>query len=176
MLQHAWSKITHPLVYKPRRVDARKIRLAAELLANLEGIDCSLSTFGTVSGGVKRVDRCSSSELNTIVLTIDDLVRSGTIPPELRPRNGRRFAENFRSMIDLQNNKFNIAIETVRRFYVEQGQNFPRSVTLNQLALVALRRASMLQKKRREPRYYYVTQEMISLFPDTKDLSPQVID
>ena len=176
LLQHAWSKITHPLVYKPRQVDVRKIRLAAELLANIEGIDRSLSTFSTVSRGVKRVDKSLSNELNAIVEMIDELVENGVIPRELRPSNGRRFAENLRGMIDLHSHKFANAIGTVKEFYTAQGENFPRSITLNQLALVALRRASMLQKRPRRPRYYYITEEMISLFPDTRDLAPQVVD
>jgi ppGpp synthetase/RelA/SpoT-type nucleotidyltranferase len=176
LLQHAWSKITHPLVYKPLQIDVQKNRLAAELLANIEGIDRTLSTFSTVSRGVKRVDKNFSKELNTIIEMIDGLVENGVIPAELRPSNGRRFAENLRSMIDLHNHKFSDAIETIKQFYTEQGESFPRSITLNQLALVALQKASMLQKKPRRPRYYYITQEMISLFPDTRDLTPQVVD
>jgi ppGpp synthetase/RelA/SpoT-type nucleotidyltranferase len=176
LLQHAWSKITHPLVYKSTHVDARKIRLAAELLANIEGIDRSLSTFSTVSRGVKIVERRASRELNSIIEMVDDLVKNGTIPPELRPNNGRRFAENLRGMMDLQNHQFIDAIQTVKQFYTDQKASFPRSLTLNQLALVALREASMLQRRHRQPRYYYVTEELISLFPRTRDLTPQVME
>jgi hypothetical protein len=107
---------------------------------------------------------------------VDDLVKNGTIPPELRPNNGRRFAENLRGMMDLQNHQFIDAIQTVKQFYTDQKASFPRSLTLNQLALVALREASMLQRRHRQPRYYYVTEELISLFPRTRDLTPQVME
>jgi ppGpp synthetase/RelA/SpoT-type nucleotidyltranferase len=175
LLQHAWSKITHPLVYKARQVDSRGIRLAAEILANMEGIDRSLSTFATVARGVKRVTRLRSTQLNAIVAMIDDLVEDGTIPSEVRPNNGRRFGENLLSMIDLRKNKFEDAMEVIKAFYKSQGSAFPRSVTLNQVALIALKRAGMLAPPaRNRPRYYYITQAMISLYPDAASIMPQV--
>jgi hypothetical protein len=106
---------------------------------------------------------------------MDRLVLDNVIPPELRPQNGRRFAENLRSIINLDKYKLADAIDVVRRFYLAQANDFPRSVTLHQLAIVALKRASMLRVKRSQnKKHYYITDGMISLFPDAKELLPRV--
>lgn len=172
LLQHAWSKITHPLVYKPENIDPKKIRLAAEILAAIEGLDRNLSTFATSAKLVKRVKRRRTEDLNRVISLIDDLVERGIIPSELRPSNGRRFAENVLRLIDLRRVKLHDVLAVLKKFFEGQAAAFPYSATLHQLALIALKRADMLAPHRNKT-FYYVTPELVSLFPDAATLEPR---
>jgi ppGpp synthetase/RelA/SpoT-type nucleotidyltranferase len=93
ILQHAWSKITHPLVYKANLFDAKSGRLAAELMAQLESIDRSFSHFRTNSRSVKVVNRRDMTNSSRLTAMIDQLVSGGIIPSEMRPSNGRRLGK-----------------------------------------------------------------------------------
>lgn len=175
LLQHAWSRITHPLVCKAAKLDPKRLRLAAEVLANLEGLDRDLSTFSTTSRSVKTVRRERSTQLNAIISMMDDAIHEGIVPSVLRPKNGRRYAESVLSAMDLQNAKFSKALRVVRDFYTAQGSVFPLSVSLQQLAMVALHRAKSLNSgSKGRPRYHYVTPELVSLFPECKSIAPIV--
>ncbi len=167
ILQHAWSKITHPLVYKANIFDAKAGRLAAELMAQLESIDRSFSRFRTNSRSVKLVNRREMIGSSDLTAMIDRLVSDGVIPSEMRPSNGRRLGENIYNAIrrDMrhQNAKH---VKTIKEFLDAQKGRFPRSVSLFQLAIVALHGAKALDHgSATRPRCYYVTDELISLFP-----------
>jgi hypothetical protein len=167
ILQHAWSKITHPHVYKADIFDARAGRLAAELMAQLEAIDRSFSCFRTSSRSVKVVNRREMIGSSSVTAMIDRLVSEGTIPAEMRPSNGRRLGENIytairRSMRD----QYTAHIKTIQEFMEAQRGKFPRSASLFQLAIVALHDAGVLDHgSANKPHCYYVTDELISLFP-----------
>lgn len=176
ILQHAWSKITHPQVYKAQIFDARASRLAAELMAQLESIDRSFSRFRTNSRSVKVVNRRDMAASSAVTAMIDQLVRDGVVPSEMRPKNGRRLGENIYDAIhrDMRS-QYAAPIETIRVFIEGQRDKFPRSVSLFQLAIVALHDAKALNHgTRTKPRRYYVTDELISLFPSAANIPNRI--
>lgn len=176
ILQHAWSKITHPQVYKAEIFDARAARFAAELMAQLESIDRSLSRFRTSSRSVKVVSRRDMVASSGITATIDQLVRDGVIPSEMRPSNGRRLGENiYQSIRQNLRHQPSLYTKVIRDFFEKQKFAFPRSVTLFQLAVVALHDAKSLELgSHAKPRRYYVTDELISLFPTAATIPNRV--
>lgn len=176
MLQHAWAKITHPQVYKAELFDARASRLAAEIMAQLESIDRSLSRFRTSSRSVKTVTRKEMTACAEIVDSIDKLVADGTIPSEMRPPNGRRLGENiFRSISVDKRKQYKKHLNQIKDFLVAQKEKFPRSVTLFQLAIVALHEANALEAgSPSRPRRYYVTDDLITLFPSAANIPNKI--
>ncbi|WP_206453350.1 nucleotidyltransferase family protein [Aurantimonas marina] len=176
ILQHAWSKITHPQVYKAGVYDARAGRLAAELIAQIESIDRNLSRFRTNSRSVKVVKRREMTASSSVTAMIDQLVKDGVIPAEMRPSNGRRLGENIYSAIrrDLRS-QYATPVDTIRQFMEAQKGKFPRSVSLFQLAVVALHDAKALDRgSAKKPRRYYVTDELISLFPSAATIPNRI--
>lgn len=175
LLQHAWSKITHPHVYKSRTYDAKAGRLAAELMAQLEATDRSFARFRTSSKSVKQVIRRDVQRASEITEMIDGLVSAGVIPSELRPQNGRRLGENIYQSIRDRAKNFDRAKTTIEAFLTAQRETFPMSVTLFQLAAVALHNAEILDRgSAGRPRQYYVTDELISLFPAAQTIPNRV--
>lgn len=173
LLQHAWSKITHPIVYKASRFDARGARLAAELMAQLESIDRDFSRFKTTASSVKAVKRRDMEAPSTIIKMIDDLVEEGVIPKEMMPKNGRRLGENVYNSIDNSKRKdVRSKCNVIKNFISNQRGAYPRSVSIYQLAIVALFRDGSLNKSSKK--HYYVTDEMISLFPDAAKIPNRV--
>lgn len=176
LLQHAWSKITHRHVYKAQVYDSRAGRLAAELMAQLEAADRTFSRFDAVSKTVKVVARQDVVLSNSLTAMIDELVKSGTIPSEMRPANGRRLGENMLSAIRKDfRRELNRPLEIIRNFLEGQKPSFPRSVSLFQLSIVALYQAGMLELgSRHKPRRYYITDELVSLFPIVETIAARV--
>lgn len=176
LLQHAWAKITHSHVYKSKVYDAKAARLGAELMAQLEAADRTFSRFNAVSKTVKKVVRTDLQEGSQITEMIDALVTSGIIPSELRPKNGKRLGDNIYQSIRDRRSNFLLAHSTVKAFFEAQGPAFPISVTLFQLAIVALHEARLLNHGHpRRPRRYYVTDELISLYPAASTIPNRVV-
>lgn len=176
LLQHAWSKITHPYVYKAKSYDPRASRLAAELMAQLESVDRAFSNFRLTAQTVKAVSRRDMTASSDFTRMIDALVADGTIPSELRPDNGRRLGENiYNSIRRNKRGEYSVPLGIVKRFLESQAGRFPRSVSLFQLAIVALHNAHLLEHgHERRPKRYYVTDELISLFPSAAHIPNRV--
>ena len=173
ILQHAWSKITHPLVYKGQRFDPKASRLASEIMAHIERLDRTFSRFRTESKNVKVVNRHDMLGSNQIVDMIDKLISQNVIPPELRPVNGRRLGENIFSSIKDRRKNLDTAISHIEKFFRDESIKFPRSVSLFQMSLVALHRSNMLDITNKK-RYYYITRDLISLYPDISSITHTV--
>ena len=176
ILQHAWSKITHPHVYKASVYDAKAGRLAAETMAQIESLDRVLSRFKTTSRTVKAIERVDMIESAHLTKLIDELVMDGTIPQDLRPVNGRRLGENIYSSIRRDKRQMrDLWSKTIADFLKKQTGSFPRSVTLYQLAIVALMQANLLEYGRKgRYRQYYVTDDLISLFPSAAEIPNRI--
>lgn len=175
LLQHAWSRVTHGHVYKPSVFDYRASRFAAELMAHIENLDRAFANFVEASKSVRRITRRGMSGRLGIVRAIDNLVREGTIPPEMRPPNGRRLGDNIYESIDNPDENLEPATDAILSLFREQAGRFPRSVSLYQLAVVALHRAMLLSIGAGErQRYYYVTDELTTLFPDAATIPNRI--
>lgn len=172
ILQHAWSKITHPLVYKASSFDARGGRLAAEVLAQIGSLDRTFDKFESATKHVKPVVRWDVSAGAFIIKKIDELVDNGAIPRELRPKNGRRLGDNIYSSIKWSERKdFKTIAGKICKFISEQTP-YPRSISIYQLAIIALFQERMLDAS--DKRHYYVTDEMISLFPKSANIPNRI--
>jgi polyhydroxyalkanoate synthesis regulator phasin len=136
-------------------------------MAQLESIDRSLSRFRTSSRSVKIVNRRDMAGSSAITTMIDQLVKNGVIPTDMRPNNGRRLGDNIYTAIQREKrHAYNKYVEEIRLFMEDQKEQFPRSVSLFQVAIVALHNAKALDRgSATKPRHYYVTDELISLFP-----------
>jgi len=176
LLQHAWSKITHPFVYKARVYNPKAGRLAAELMAQLESADRIFAQFQSVSESVKMVIRRDMAASSNITAMIDELVGAGIIPSELRPENGKRLGENIYAAIRRdRRDDYQKAHDIIRQFIVGQKDVFPRSVSIFQLAIMALHEFNLLDYgSNRRPKMYYVTDELISLFPNAAAIKNKV--
>lgn len=177
IMQHAWSKITHPYVYKAATFDPKQARLAAELMAQIESIDRSLARFKTSSRFIKTINRREMTSVKQITNLVDRLVSEGIVPLEMRPANGRRLGENIYQSIkrDMRNN-MKKPLETIETFFRSQAGMFPRSLSLYQLAMVALHQQEMLETGADgKARRYYVTDDLVSLFPAAKNIANRVV-
>jgi hypothetical protein len=136
-------------------------------MAQLEAADRTFSRFQAVSETVKEVSRDEVIARHSLTEMIDALVAEGTIPSEMRPSNGRRLGETIFSSIHRDYKRdCTKPREVIRLFIKSQGNSFPRSVSLFQLAIVALHEARLLDGgTTNRPRRYDVTDELITLFP-----------
>ena len=177
ILQHAWCKVTHPYVYKARIHGAREARLASEILAQIESIDRMLINFDEVAKGVKRINRKELEACNAFVSIFDALVTDRIIPSEMRPRNGRRLGENVYNALNRHKRLdiYNEAILEVYRFIRSLKPSAPGSITLFQLSIIIFHRKNWLDYgKDKRRRYYFVSPEMITLFPESAEIKNRI--
>jgi ppGpp synthetase/RelA/SpoT-type nucleotidyltranferase len=173
ILEHAWSKITHPLVYKPKTIDARRIRLAAETMAHVEALDRSFSRFRTVTKGVKRIEKPRTSDLNQVSLMFHDLCDQGLVRRELRPTNVRRLSENVIG-VSKRGSSVSAVISAVRDFVLSEGSRLPISANLFEISVIALKRANLLENERNKARPILISDSLASLYPDALQISYRV--
>lgn len=175
LLQYAWSKITHPIVYKPETYDAQKSRLAAETLARLEAVDRTFQNFDKIAPTVKTVRRKDMVGAQSISNMIESLFVDGTIPSELKPRSGRRVSECiFASLRRDKRHEIERIVPQLRSFIVDL-KPVPVSVSVFELCVVYLFRNHLLDLgSNRKPRYYYVSDELRSIFPEVTKLRQTV--
>ncbi|MBB3035331.1 RelA/SpoT domain-containing protein [Alteriqipengyuania lutimaris] len=169
LLQYAWSKITHPIVYKPEKYDAQKSRLAAETLARLEAVDRTFQNFEKISPTVKTVRRREMVGADKIAAMFRSLHEDGTIPSELKPESGRRVSECVFSAIRSDKQRDLDTIIPQMREFIARLNPIPRSISLFELGIVFLHEKNYLYLgSKRRPRYYYISDELKSLFPEMK--------
>jgi len=145
-------------------------------MAQLESADRIFAQFQSVSESVKMVIRRDMAASSNITAMIDELVGAGIIPSELRPENGKRLGENIYAAIRRdRRDDYQKAHDIIRQFIVGQKDVFPRSVSIFQLAIMALHEFNLLDYgSNRRPKMYYVTDELISLFPNAAAIKNKV--
>jgi ppGpp synthetase/RelA/SpoT-type nucleotidyltranferase len=99
VFEHAWSVVTHDVVYKADVVDWRRARLAAQLKAAIEQIELVVAGFEENIDFVPRSEDPEVDALQRVVETFDALYSEGMIPEELRPKSWSRFAENVYRLV-----------------------------------------------------------------------------
>lgn len=92
--EHAWSDVTHALVYKGQLVDWSRKRLAAQLKAVVEQVDGLIDTFETAALGIQgsadwQTDAQAAALKVFLCLEEDDLLDAAVIPG-----SWQRFAES----------------------------------------------------------------------------------
>lgn len=91
--EHAWSTVTHDLVYKGQQVDWRSKRLAAQLKALVEQIDFLVNQFETTAANIQPSSDPATDSQTLISDTCRELLDDGSLPESLEPGSWQRFAE-----------------------------------------------------------------------------------
>lgn len=171
--EHAWSVTTHDLVFKGDIIDWRRARLVAQIKAAVEQIDMLIDGF---EQGTDLITASSWSELEqraTLRACFVAKVEDGQIPPELRPKDWVRFADNLQQLIQAsapdrrqRDQHFSRCLDVLSAY----SSDPPRSCSLLQTAMGVLSEAGLTAGM--EARYVpLVTQEVEDVFPSLKAVS-----
>lgn len=93
--EHAWSVVTHDLVYKTDDVTWTKRRLAAQLEAMVEQMDALVDNFERVAGDVPGTSDLETEAMAQALATLSALRAEGHIDDSLVPASWSRLAENL---------------------------------------------------------------------------------
>lgn len=93
--EHAWSVVTHDLVYKTDDVSWAKRRLAAQLKAMVEQIDALVDNFERVAGDVPGTSDPETDALAEALELLTALHAEGLIDESFAPASWSRLAENL---------------------------------------------------------------------------------
>ena len=92
--EHAWLVATHDFSYKAQTVEWRRIRLAAQLKANVEQLDNLILMLESAAGQVTE-NRWPEVEAKTLVLQFfKERFTRGDLPSETEPKDWTRFCDN----------------------------------------------------------------------------------
>ncbi len=99
VFEHAWSVVTHDLVYKADDVDWRRLRLGAYLKAVVEQIDNMVAGFESNIDFVMPGRDAGTEARQRVVEVFKRLLEDGAITAELAPESWRRFADNVYALV-----------------------------------------------------------------------------
>lgn len=174
--EHAWSTTTHTLAYKSNSIDWRTLRLAAQLKASVEQLDALVATFGESVGGISESHWPEVAAKAEIVDLFKHLIRAGSIPAELEPKDWSRFADNlFRVLKEGLRFRSDETVATVQNVLkrlavaIEKlpADSVPRSVSLCQMSIGILVEAGEI-KPPMDRYVFFVTEAMAELYPAIK--------
>lgn len=137
--EHAWSVATHASVYKPDRVDWKRLRLAAHLKAAVEQLDALVVAFDDMAPHLSSSTWPEIEAQVLVIAFVETLRAEGVVHEPSFPRSVGRFSENFIGLIKAAkrprfnklNEQVNDAIRIVRG-HVDLGNTCPRSYSLYQ--------------------------------------------
>ncbi len=93
--EHAWSIVTHDLVYKTDDISWAKRRIAAQLKAMVEQIDSLVDNFERVAGDVPGASDLETQAMAEALTILTALCSDGFIDESLAPASWSRLAENL---------------------------------------------------------------------------------
>ena len=93
--EHAWSVVTHDLVYKTDDISWPKRRLAAQLKAMVEQIDALVDNFERVAGDVPGTSDLETEAMAEAPGLLTTLCSDGLVDEALVPASWSRLAENL---------------------------------------------------------------------------------
>jgi hypothetical protein len=91
--EHAWSTVTHDLVFKGQQVDWRSKRLAAQLKALVEQIDFLVNQFEATAAAIEPSSDPATDTQALIASMGKELIDDGSLPASLCPESWQRFGE-----------------------------------------------------------------------------------
>jgi hypothetical protein len=91
--EHAWSTVTHDIVFKGQQVDWRSKRLAAQLKALVEQIDFLVNQFESAAAAIEPSTDPATDTQALIAATCMELIDDDSLPPSLCPESWQRFGE-----------------------------------------------------------------------------------
>lgn len=98
--EHAWSVATHDIIHKGNQLEWRAHRLAAQLKAAVEQLDSLVMAFEQAA---QPIIEHSWPQFDARVELLDGftkLLEDGDIPPELKPKDWSRFADNAMALLN----------------------------------------------------------------------------
>jgi ppGpp synthetase/RelA/SpoT-type nucleotidyltranferase len=181
VLEHAWITTTHDIVYKYKKIDWRRLRLASELKANLELLDNIILSFEeNVYMRTENFWPETNSKIK-IQKFIDESFENGLIPNEFLPNDGIRMVENLFGLLKEKHPYENKNLDKLTDNFINviklrlehtKPDLFPRSISLYQFFLGILLEDSYLiiENVKLKP---FISDELSVLFPITKSLKLQ---
>jgi ppGpp synthetase/RelA/SpoT-type nucleotidyltranferase len=94
IFEHAWSVVTHDLVYKSGLFDWRAARLASQLKAGVEQTELIIAAFEANMDFVPQSSHPETDAKVLVATTFSELMAEGAISKNLEPQSWSRFAEN----------------------------------------------------------------------------------
>lgn len=166
--EHAWSVSTHDLVYKNSEIDWKRLRLAAQIKANVEQLDTLILAFEQTSLIIQENNYPDTKIKRKLASEINKLFKNGKIPDELQPKDMNRFCDNlYRLAVDAnKENNIQPIIEKIKtEINSTSYKNFPRSISLFQYLFVILIRNKMIEIPIKNY-HCHITEELTTLYPD----------
>ncbi|MCC5630287.1 hypothetical protein LC613_20625 [Nostoc sphaeroides CHAB 2801] len=166
--EHAWSVSTHDLVYKNSEIDWRKLRLAAQIKANVEQLDTLILAFEQTSLIIQENNYPDIKIKRKLASEINKLFEKGKIPDELQPKDMNRFCDNlYRLAVDAnQENNIQKIIENIKtEINSTPSQKIPRSISLFQYLFAILIRNKIIEIPIKNY-HCHITEELTTLYPD----------
>ncbi len=166
--EHAWSVSTHDLVYKNDEIDWKKLRLAAQIKANVEQLDTLILAFEQMSTIITECDDSDLKIKRNLSIEINKLFESSKIPAELQPKDMNRFCDNLCRLVPLENKKAKItaSIQVIKKEINATSINkIPRSISLFQYFLAILIENKIIEFPIKKY-YFHITEEFELLYPN----------
>lgn len=166
--EHAWSVSTHDLVYKTSEIDWKRLRLAAQIKANVEQLDTLILAFEQTSLIIQDNNYYDIKIKCKLSSEINKLFEDGKIPNELQPKDMNRLCDNLCCLTIDTNKKDNIQ-KIIEKIKVEinstSPKKIPRSISLFQYLFAILIRNKVIEVPL-ENYHCHITEEMTTLYPD----------
>jgi len=172
--EHAWSVTTHALTYKNDVVEWRRLRLAAQLKASVEQLDLLVAGFDSASENITPRNWHNVVAKSAIVTYFHARFVSGTLPPEVRPKDLGRFAENLLAIMapaQRERDGWRSAFEALTNHLDAIPTDMvPKSLSLMQFVVSEGFVAGLVKPSDRIT--LPVTREVLNLFPKMRGWTP----
>ena len=165
--EHAWAVSTHDLVYKSDEIDWKRLRLAAQIKANVEQLDTLILAFEQTSSIIQENDYPDLKMKRKLGQSIEQLFKDGQIPDELKPKDLNRFCDNLLRLLpqDDRQNKVKEVIKIIENeVKTTQTNLIPLSISLFQYFLAILVQKEII-KITIDKYHFHITQEFELLYP-----------
>ncbi|MBW4670643.1 MAG: hypothetical protein KME60_25290 [Cyanomargarita calcarea GSE-NOS-MK-12-04C] len=166
--EHAWSVSTHDLVYKSPEIDWKRLRLAAQIKANVEQLDTLILAFEQTSIIIQENNYVDIKIKRKLASEIKKLFQNGKIPDELQPKDMNRFCDNLYHLAfeDKQENNIQGIIEKIKtEINSTSSKKIPRSISLFQYLFVILIRNKIIEIPINNY-HCHITEELTTLYPE----------
>jgi ppGpp synthetase/RelA/SpoT-type nucleotidyltranferase len=172
--EHAWSVSTHDLVYKNSEIDWKRLRLAAQIKANVEQLDMLILAFEKTSEFIQNNNYNEIKIKHNLATEINKLFETKKIPDELEPKDMSRFCDNLYRLImtnGVSEKEINEIIQKItQKISSTEANQIPRSISLFQY-FIAILISDKIIKTSIEKYYWHITQEVITFYPSLENIS-----
>lgn len=169
--EHAWSVSTHSLVYKNSEIDWKKLRLAAQIKANVEQLDMLILAFEQTSAFVKDNNYPEIRIKRDLANDINKLFKEGKIHDELIPKDMSRFCNNLYHLLSQtipDNHQIKKAIkQVIKVIQSTKNTQVPLSISLFQYFVAILVDHKIIEPSTQKY-YWHITKEVVDLYPSLK--------